>query len=96
MIILLQGDIEGMTITVQHQCAMGSTYRFYIILREFYKKCIRFLATNEACLNYVPSICRHCGIALARVSTEAPQYVRKNFVKCQTQGKVQLTPSKHL
>ena len=46
----------------------------YIISYQFYKKCIQFLATKDACLNYVPSTCRHCGIALARMSSEAPQY----------------------
>jgi len=79
MVILLIEDTEGMPITVERQSAMGCTYRFYIILREFCKKCILFLATKEACLSYVPIVCRHCGIALALVSTEAPQYLQKEL-----------------
>jgi hypothetical protein len=79
MIILLTEDTEGMLITAEQQGAMGCTYRFYIILREFYKKCIQFLATKEACLNYFPSICRHCGIVFEPVSTEAPQYLQKEL-----------------
>jgi hypothetical protein len=79
MVILLTEDTEGMPITVERQSAIGCTYRFYIILREFYKKCIQFLATKEACLNYVPIVCRHCGITLALVFTEAPQYLQKQL-----------------
>jgi len=58
---------------------MGCTYRVYILLREFYKKHIQFLTAIEACLNYVPSVCRHCGTVLAWVSAEAPQYPQKEL-----------------
>jgi hypothetical protein len=77
MIILLKEVIERMSINTERQSATGCTYRFYVLLREFYKKGTRFLATKQACLNYVPNVCRHCQIALAWVSTEAPQYLQK-------------------
>ena len=74
MIILFTADTEGNVDYCRAHKYNGLHLQVYIIIREFYKKYIQFLATIEACVNYVPSVRRHCGIVLARVSIEAPQY----------------------
>jgi hypothetical protein len=96
MVILLTEDAERMPITVERPSAMGCTYRFDIILRKFYKKCIQFWATKEACLSYVPSFAVTVGSPSRGCLLKLHSTFRKNFVECQTQGKDQLTPSKHL